>query len=75
MATVEELKAMIVELKMSLAKNKVRDGWCPYGVLDGLKDPRREFGYDYCYDRDCMACENEVWAELRKKYEDEVAGL
>lgn len=74
-ATVEDLKTMIVELEMDLAKSKVRGWYCPYGALDEFRDPRMEFGLGYCDNRDCGDCKDKYWAKLQKKYEDEVARL
>lgn len=78
MATVEELKAIIVDLKMSLAQSKVHNGLRPYSVLDGVIDPREYFGYAYCHSRNCAACKDHLWKKLRKErkeYEEEVATL
>lgn len=58
MATVEELKEMIVELKVDLAKASVPNGHCPYAYYPGIKQ-----------DGDCDDC-NKCKREFFEKYEN-----
>lgn len=58
MATVEELKEIIVELKVDLAKASVPNGHCPYAYYPGMK-----------HDSDCDDC-NKCKREFFQKYEN-----
>lgn len=60
-ATVEELKATIIYLKIELAKSKVEQGSCPCAYYKVNKD------YNNCKNVDCKKCENDFWNEYSEK--------
>ena len=49
MATVEELKEIIIDLTVSLGKAYIPQGHCPYAYYPGVKGECREDG-------DCSVC-------------------
>ena len=55
MATVEELKEMMIELKVDLAKANVPYGHCPYAYYPGMKQ------HGDC--DDCNKCKREFYQE------------
>jgi hypothetical protein len=62
MATVEELKEIIIELKVDLAKARVPYGNCPYAYYPGINGECREDG-------DCSVCKQEFWQRYRAEVE------
>lgn len=68
MATIEELKEIIVDLKVSLGKANVPRGNCPYAYYPGIEGECRE-------DSDCDKCEREFWQKYRTHMENWVASL
>lgn len=68
MKTVEELKEIIVYLKVSLEKSGVPQGHCPYAYYPGIEGDCREDG-------DCDKCEREFWQKYRAKVEEWVESL
>ena len=61
MATVEELKEMIIELKVDLAKAQIPQGHCPYAYYPGIEG-------GCVADIDCGRCKREFF----EKYENKV---
>lgn len=61
MATVEELKEIIIELKVDLAKAHIPYSNCPYAYYSGIEGECREDG-------DCNKCKQDFF----EKYENQV---
>ena len=59
-ATIEELKATIIYLKVELAKSKVSEGGCPRACYHEDKD------YSNCKNINCNKCEKDFWYEYAK---------
>ena len=68
MATVEELKEMIVELKVDLAKANIPYGNCPYAYYPGVEG-------GCVADIACSQCKQEFWQRYRVKVEEWVENL
>lgn len=60
MATVEELKEIIIDLKLSLAKANIPQGHCPYAYYSNIEQ-----------EGDCDDC-NKCKRQFFEKYEDKV---
>lgn len=56
MATIEELKEIIIELKVDLAKAKVPNGHCPYAYYPNIK---QEGDCD-----DCNKCQRDFFSKV-----------
>lgn len=63
-ASVDELKQMIVNLRLDLVKAKIPKGHCPYAYY------HIEKSRDNC--EDCTECNAEFFAAMKKKIEAEV---
>ena len=68
MKTVEELKEIIVDLKVSLAQAQVPRGHCHYAYYPGIEGECKEDG-------DCDECRREFWQKYRTKVEEWVENL
>lgn len=62
MATVEELKEIIIDLKVSLGKAYVPQGHCPYAYYPEVNGECRDDG-------DCSVCKQEFWQRYRADVE------
>jgi hypothetical protein len=60
-ATIDELKEIIVDLKVSLAKANVPQGNCPYAYYNINKNNRPN-----CNDVSCKYCTIDFWTEYKK---------
>lgn len=68
MATTEELKEEIVELRMRLVRQSFQSGECPYGHYTEI-----EKTYDSC--DDCQKCVTDFLIKTRKMIEMEVSKM
>lgn len=68
MASIVELKNIIVDLKVELAKSRIPHGHCPYAYYSIERD-----GNEGC--DNCVECEREFSNKIREMYEMEVSGL
>lgn len=68
-ATIEELKKMIVDLRMDLVRATIPSGHCPYGYY------RRENPISSCNDVSCNACKEIFLKGMAKDIKEEVAQL
>ena len=62
MKTVKELKDIIIDLKVDLAKARVPYDNCPYAYYPGINGECREDG-------DCSVCKQEFWQRYRAEVE------
>lgn len=70
MATISELKEIIVDLKMRLVKNIIPYGNCPYAYYLTKERENIQCGTIGCYE-----CENNFYDKMKKIIEQEVAEL
>lgn len=69
MATVEELKEMIVDLRMEIVKAKIPDMDCPYVHFRSIESPTD------CNDISCEKCKDAFFLKIKEKFENEVAQI
>lgn len=69
MATVEELKEMIVDLRVEVVKAKIPDMDCPYAHFRSIESPTN------CNDAVCEKCKDIFFEKIREKFKKEVAQL
>ena len=69
MASIEELKEIIVDLKMDLIRGSIPSGNCPYAYYN------RENPIDSCNDVSCSRCKEIFFDGIRSDIKEEVAGL
>lgn len=60
MASVEELKEIIIKLKMELVNNKIPKGHCPYTYYTALSKRMKD-----C-DMDCIKCREKFMVEMER---------
>ena len=70
MATIEELKDMIVELRMDLVRANIPYTDCPYAYYSTSKQSDRS-----CEDISCNECKAKFMRDMREDIEIEVAAL
>ena len=69
MASKEELKAMIVDLKVELMLAKVPHGHCPYAYYHEFsRDPEAECN-------DCYECKENLVRQAKQRFREEVDNL
>lgn len=68
-ATIEELKEMIVDLRVQIVSKNVPQGHCPYAYYN------RENPISSCNDVGCDECKAIFLEGMRKDIEEEVAQL
>lgn len=68
-ASVQELKDIIVELKMDKIRMSVPQGHCPYAYYS-ISNP-----FSSCDDTDCSTCSNVFLENMRKLVTEEVSKL
>ena len=64
MATIKQLKEIIVELRLSLMKANIPDGHCPYAYYYGVEQE------DDC--DNCNKCKRHFFEKYKAKIEQEV---
>lgn len=68
-ATIEELKNIIVELKIELARERIPSSHCPYAYY------HRENPIGNCSDISCEECKTIFFEDMRKNVEEDVKEL
>lgn len=68
MATVEELKDIIVDLKMELIRVSIPEICCPYSIYKSIENPLK----DPCGEIDCCKCKDTFFYKMKEKIVKEV---
>ena len=71
MASVEELKEMIIDLRIDLVRANIPNGHCPYAYYSTSKQKNRE----NCDDIDCSECKRKFFKDKENDIRAEVMQL
>lgn len=71
MASVEELKKMIIDLRMDLVRANIPRGNCPYAYYSTSKQKDRE----NCDDISCSECERKFLIDKKNDIREEIMQL